>query len=407
MSMGFLQSLRIALSCLAANKLRSVLTMLGVIIGVASVIAMVAIIEGLRYQVLKEFEAMGSRLIVVIFNPQDPERGGGQGTGEWLTLEDAEAMLSECSLVSDVSPEFTMYDRTFESEGQECTGQVVGGLSTYASLHSIELEKGRFFSQEDCDSWARVCVVGPTVCEELWPDEEALGRSLQVHGINFTVIGVAEHRARSMGEMRGAPDANIYAPITTLHKRIAGDDRVWTIFAQATDTDQTDEAADQIWALLMTRHRNQPDFLVDTQSRLVDSINRLMAIFGIVFGGIGGLSLLVGGIGIMNIMLVSVTERTREIGLRKAVGAKRRHIMIQFLTEAMTLSGIGGLLGIALGAGISWVVRAATHGDLPTRIPVWVAAFGFCFACAVGIFFGLYPAWRAARLDPIQALRHE
>ena len=406
MSMGFLQSLRIALACLAANKLRSVLTMLGVIIGVAAVIAMVAIIEGLRYQVLKEFEAMGSRLIIVAFMPQERERVGGGGSGEWLTLEDAEAMPRECPLVSDVSPELTMFERTFESEGRECTGQVVGGLATYASLHSVELEEGRFFSQEQCDSWARVCVVGPTVREKLWPDGEALGRSLQVHGINFTVIGVAEHQARSMNQMQ-APDANIYAPITTLHKRIAGDDRVWTIYAQATDTDRTDEAADQIWALLMRRHRNQPDFLVDTQSRLVESVNRLMAIFAVVFGGIAGLSLLVGGIGIMNIMLVSVTERTREIGLRKAVGAKRRHIMMQFLTEATTLSGIGGMLGIALGAGISWVVRAATHGDLPTRVPVWVAAFGFCFACAVGIFFGLYPAWRAARLDPIQALRHE
>jgi putative ABC transport system permease protein len=406
MSMGFLQSLRIALSCLAANKLRSVLTMLGVIIGVAAVIAMVAIIEGLRYQVLKEFEAMGSRLIIVAFMPQDRERVGGGGSGEWLTLEDADAMLHECPLVSDVSPELTMYDRTFESEGQECTGQVVGGLATYGSLHNIELEEGRFFSQEQCDSWARVCVVGPTVREKLWPDGDALGRSLQVHGINFTVIGVAAHQARSMGQMQ-APDANIYAPITTLHKRIAGDDRVWTIYAQAADTDQTDEAADQIWALLMRRHRNQPDFLVDTQSRLVETVNRLMAIFAVVFGGIAGLSLLVGGIGIMNIMLVSVTERTREIGLRKAVGAKRRHIMMQFLTEAATLSGIGGILGIAFGVGISWVVRAATHGDLPTRVPVWVAAFGFCFACAVGIFFGLYPAWRAARLDPIQALRHE
>ena len=213
-----------------------------------------------------------------------------------------------------------------------------------------------------------------------------------------------EHPARTMGE---APDKDVCAPLTTLQKRVTGDKRVWVMWAQTPEIQHTEEAADQIWALLMRRHGNQPDFTVDSQSRILQAIGQILAIFGIVFGGVGGMALLVGGIGIMNIMLVSVTERTREIGLRKAVGAKRRHIMLQFLTESMTLSGIGGVIGIGLGAGLSWIVGAVTKGDLPTHVPIWAALLGFFFACAVGIFFGLYPAWRAARLDPIQALRYE
>jgi putative ABC transport system permease protein len=402
--MGFLQSLRIALSCLAANKLRSALTMLGVIIGVASVITMVAFIEGIRDQAVKEFEQMGSGLVIVSFAPEERERGEGLSHVEYLTLDDADAIRRECPLVVEVSPEYTMQDRKLESGGREYTGAVAAGQPHYARLHNIEVEAGRFFSQEDCDGWRKVCVVGATVREKLWPDEDPIGQTLRIHGLSFTVIGVAERKGRTMGE---DPDRYVYAPITTLQKRIAGNKRVWIIIVKTADVRQAEAAADQIWALLMRRHGNQPDFRVDTQSRMLQAIGRILALFALVLGGVAGLALLVGGIGIMNIMLVSVTERTREIGLRKAVGAKRRHIMVQFLTEAMTLSGIGGLLGVALGAGLSWLVAVATKGDMPTKVPIWMAVLGFCFACAVGIFFGIYPAWRAARLDPIQALRYE
>jgi putative ABC transport system permease protein len=159
--------------------------------------------------------------------------------------------------------------------------------------------------------------------------------------------------------------------------------------------------------VLMRRHDNQPDFVVDSQSRILAAIDKILAIFALVLGGVAGLALLVGGIGIMNIMLVSVTERTREIGLRKAMGAKRRHILFQFLTESMTLSGIGGLLGIGAGCGLSWVVGAISKGEMHTHVPLWMALGAFCFACGVGVFFGIFPAWRASRLDPIEALRHE
>ncbi len=402
--MGFFQSLRVALSCLAANKLRSALTMLGVIIGVASVITMVSFIEGARHQIVQQFEEMGSRLIIIFFSPDERRKGEGLSHIEFLTTDDAEAIRRECPLVTDVSPELPMAETTFAVGGEEFNGRLIGCQPEYPRLHNIEVEAGRFFSQEDYDSWAKVCVVGPTVAEELWPDESPVGETVRASGVTFTVIGVTKPKGRAMGE---DPDKDVCAPLSTLQKRITGDKRVWMMWAQTAEVEQTEEAADQIWALLMRRHGNQPDFTVDSQSRILQAIGQILAIFAIVFGGVGGMALLVGGIGIMNIMLVSVTERTREIGLRKAVGAKRRHIMIQFLTESMTLSGIGGLMGVGMGAGLAWIVRVATKGDLPTHISAFVAVGGFLFACGVGVFFGLYPAWRAARLDPIQALRYE
>lgn len=402
--MGFLQSLRIALDCLVANKLRSVLTMLGVIIGVASVMVMVSIIEGARHQVVQEFEEMGSRLIMIFFSPEEREKGEGESHIEFLTVRDADAIREECSLVTSVSPEMPLGDTTFEAGGNDIKGRLVGCQPEFARLHNLKLARGRFFPVAEYQGWGKVCVVGHDVAKEFWPNKTAVGQTLRARGISFTVIGVAARKGRTMGE---DPDKDVYAPLTTCQKRITGDDKVYLMWAQVADVSRTEEAADQIWALLMRRHGNQPDFTVDSQSRLLGAIGRVLAIFGLVLGGVGGLALLVGGIGIMNIMLVSVTERTGEIGLRKAVGAKRKHIMVQFLTESMTLSGVGGVLGIAAGAGLSQLVTVVTKGDLPTHIPVWAAVLGFCFACSVGVFFGIYPAWRAARLDPIQALRHE
>jgi len=401
--MGFLQSLRVALGCLAANKLRSALTMLGVIIGVASVIAMVSIIEGARDKVVKQFEEMGSRLVFIVFSPEERKRGEGRSHLEYLTTEDAEAIRRECALVTDVSPELPG-GATFEVGGEQFDGALIGCQPEFARLHNTELERGHFFSQHDYDTWNKVCVVGATAREKLWPDRDPIGQTVRARGVDFTVIGVAKRRGRTMGE---DPDKEVYAPLTTVQKRITGSNHVGVMYAQTADYQHTEEAADQIWALLMRRHGNQPDFTVDSQARILEFIGKILAVFGFIFGGVGGLALLVGGIGIMNIMLVSVTERTREIGLRKAVGAKRRHILFQFLTEAMTLSGLGGLIGVALGAGISRLIDIATKGDMHTKVPIWAAVIGFLFACAVGVFFGLYPAYRASRLDPIQALRYE
>jgi putative ABC transport system permease protein len=402
--MGLLQSLRIALSCLAANKLRSILTMLGVIIGVGALIVMVSIIEGARHQVVKEFEQMGSRLIIIFVSPDERKKGEGWSHVEFLTTQDAEAIREECPLVDEVSPELPLENTTFEAGGEQMTGRLVGSQPASARLHNLKLESGRFFSHDEYDDWRKVCVIGSDIKEKLWPDEEAEGRTLRASGVTFTVIGVTESKGRSWEQDL---DKDVYAPLSTCQKRVTGNDNVYLMWAETSAVERAEEAADQIWAVLMRRHDNQPDFTVDSQSRMLSAIFRILAIFGAVLGSVGALALLVGGIGIMNIMLVSVTERTREIGLRKAVGAKRRHIMVQFLTEAATLSGIGGLLGIALGAGLARLVGVIMKGNMPTHVPLYVAVVGFCFACAVGMFFGIYPAWRASRLDPIEALRHE
>ncbi len=238
--MGLLQSIRVALSCLAANKLRSVLTMLGVIIGVASVIVMVSIIEGARHQVVKEFEEMGSRLIVIFFSPDKRERGEGQTHIEYLTVKDAEAIRRECPLVSEISPELPMDDTLFEVGGEKVKGKLVGCQPEYARLHNTKLAQGRFFSREHYEEWGKVCVVGHAIAEDLWPDESAVGKTLRAHGVTFTVIGVAEKRGRTMGEN---PDENVYAPLTTCQKRVTGDDRVWVMWAQTPSVEQTEEAA--------------------------------------------------------------------------------------------------------------------------------------------------------------------
>ena len=402
--MSFLQSLRVALGCLAVNKLRSALTMLGVIIGVASVIVMVSIIEGARDQVVKQFEEMGSRLVIILFSPEERKQGKGRSHLEFLTLDDAEAIRRQCRLVTDVSPELPMGDTTFQADGEEFKGKLVGGQPEMARLHKIELEAGRFFSQHDADSWNKVCVVGAVVRDKLWPSQDPVGKSLRAHGVTFTVAGVAKAKGRIFNE---SPDREVYAPLTTIQKRVTGNRVVFLIYAQVAEESQAEAAADQVWALLMRRHGNQPDFTVDTQSRILQAIGKVLAIFEVALGGIGGVALLVGGIGIMNIMLVSVTERTREIGLRKAVGAERRHILLQFLTESTTLSGIGGLIGIGVGAGLSRIADIVGKDNLHTKLPLWATLLGFTFACVVGVFFGLYPAYRASRLDPIQALRYE
>ncbi len=297
-----------------------------------------------------------------------------------------------------------MGDRTFESGGETYKGSVIGCLPAYARLHDVETESGRFFSEAECDRWRKVCVVGATIADTLWPDENPVGQRLRVHGLDFTVVGVAKRKGRLDSH---DPDKSVYAPITTIQKRIAGNRWIWVIWAEVADVRDAEAAADQVWALLMRRHDNRRDYTVDTQTRMLAAIGRILNLFSVVLGAVGGLALLVGGIGIMNIMLVSVTERTREIGLRKSIGAKRRHIVVQFLTESMALSGIGGVVGVGAGAGLAWLVGAIMREDMPTQVPIWVAVLGFCFACGVGVFFGLYPAWRAARMDPIQALRYE
>ena len=400
--MVWLESLKVALACLWTNKLRSSLTMLGVIFGVGSVIVMVSIVEGARAEVMSQFEALGSRLIIVFFSPEREERERTTVSG--LKLEDAKAIREQCSLVKAVSAETPPLNVDVHYGGRKKRASVVGAQSECLLVRNLQVARGRFISSDDEDNWRKVCVLGAALPQELFGNEDPLGKEIEVEKTRVTVVGVLAKKGRAFGEEL---DERLYVPVTTVQKRVMGTVQLGVIFALAYNDDQSEAAADQIWEVLMKRYRNERVFTVDTQSRILQAVDQVLMVFRIVLGGVGGLSLLVGGIGIMNIMLVSVTERTREIGLRKALGAKRRHILWQFLTESATLSGVGGLFGIGLGAGLSWLVGHFARDYLPTAVPLWSVALGFFFAAVVGLFFGIYPAFRAAQLDPIEALRHE
>jgi putative ABC transport system permease protein len=403
-----LESLRQALGALRSNKLRAFLTMLGVIIGVGAMVIMVAVVDGFQTTVRRQFEGLGSRLIFIFYSPQ--EKGPqARRTFAGLRMEDVSAIRTGCDLIGQVSAENDLGQVKASYGGEERTTRLVGVEPEYQQVRVARAARGRFIEERDLEEWRAICVLGEEIAGKLFGTEDPLGRDVMVQtpsgqGVRLTVVGLLEKKPRSFDENY---NDRIYVPLTALQKRMSGTDQVSVIFAQARDATSTDAAMDQVWGVLMRRHENRPDFTVDSQSRLVETLNTIMLALGLVLAGIAGLSLLVGGIGIMNIMLVSVTERTREIGIRKAVGAKRRDILWQFLIEAMTLSGIGGLLGVSFGYGVAAIVASVAGDRLPAAVPAWAAMAGFGFAVGVGIISGVYPAFRAARLDPIQALRYE
>ncbi len=405
--MKSLNILRSAFRALRRNKMRSFLTMLGIIIGVAAVIAMLAIGQGAEYSVKQQISALGTNVLIIF--PGSQQQGGirvGAGSVTTLTEEDAFAIAKECPAVAYVSP-------GARSGGQAIAGNLNWGTSIegtgadYLEIRSWSIEYGEFYSEQDVKAAAKVCVLGATVADNLFPETSPIGQTVRLRNMPARVVGVLSRKGQNaMGQDQ---DDVILAPYTTVLRRLSHSPYLRQVIVSATSPATILEAQRQITELLRMRHKiasyDTDDFTIRNQSDLAATATATTEILTILLASIASVSLLVGGIGIMNIMLVSVTERTREIGIRMSVGARGRDILTQFLIEALVLSLLGGLLGIALGVGGSLAI--SSFAKWPTIITAFSIILSFGFSIAIGIFFGFYPARKAAMLNPIDALRYE
>jgi len=405
--MKYLQIIRIAYKALGRNKMRSSLTMLGIIIGVGAVIAMVGIGEGAKKMVNAQIASLGDNLLSVF--PGSHMQGGfrgGAGTMTSLTEDDAEAIKISCSAISKVSP-------VVRTGGQVVAGNLNWGTSVegyapdFISIRSWPVASGTMFTDQDVKGATKVCLLGQTVVDNLFPGQDPVGEIIRIKKLPFRVIGVLSPKGQNA--FGRDQDDIVVVPYTTAQKKLMGVTHVNNIMASAVDRSRIDEATTQITELLRRRHRILPgqedDFTVRSQLDVATAVGSTSKIMTVLLGVVASISLVVGGIGIMNIMLVSVTERTREIGIRMAVGAKGRDILVQFLVESMVLSLIGGIIGILFGLSAAKIVSVAAKWPIFTSVSA--IAMAFCFAGFVGVFFGFYPARKASLLDPIEALRYE
>ena len=399
---------KIALRALANNKLRAFLTMLGIIIGVASVIAMLAIGQGSKKSIQQQISEMGSNMIMI--HPGAEMRGGVRqdpSAMQTLKLENYEKLSEECTYLSGISPNVS-------SSGQLVAGannypSSVSGVSMdYLTIRQLTVEQGEMFTENDIRTSAKVCVIGKTIVDNLFPDgSDPIGKVIRCNQIPFRVIGVL--KSKGYNSMGMDQDDVVLAPYSTVMKRLLAQTYLSGIFASALTEDMTDEAVDEITTILRREHKlketDDDDFTIRTQQELSSMLNTTTDLMTTLLACIAGISLVVGGIGIMNIMYVSVTERTREIGLRMSVGARGVDILSQFLIEAILISITGGLIGVIIGCGASFMIKAIAHW--PVFIQPWSVLLSFLVCTVTGVFFGWYPAKKAADLDPIDALRYE
>jgi putative ABC transport system permease protein len=405
--MDFMNTLRLALRALARNKMRSALTMLGIIIGVGAVIAVVSIGQGAQYLVQQGIQSMGTNVVFIAAGSNRP--GGlrmGYGGIKTLTIDDMNAILREIPLIKQAAP--VVNSRQQVVYGNQNWNTVVTGTSpNYFDIRSWPVQAGSIFSSEEVDLAANVCVIGTTVARILFMNENPVGKTIRIANMPFRVDGVLESKGQNV--MGNDQDDVIFAPYTTVQRKIAGITWLQFIMASAVSQQASVAAVTPVTGLLRDRHRIRPgeddDFFVRTQSDVADLANQTQSVMTLLLGGIASVSLLVGGIGIMNIMLVSVTERTREIGVRMAVGATESEVQRQFLVEAITLSMMGGAIGILFGLVGSMLI--SNFLSWPTLISIKAIILAAIFSGAVGIFFGYYPARKAAQMDPIEALRYE
>ena len=399
---------KIALRALANNKLRAFLTMLGIIIGVASVIAMLAIGQGSKRSIQQQISEMGSNMIMI--HPGAEMRGGVRqdpSAMQTLKLENYEKLSEECTYLSGISPNVS-------SSGQLVAGSnnypsSVSGVSIdYLNIRQLSVEQGEMFSENDIRTAAKVCVIGKTIVDNLFPDgSDPIGKVIRCNQIPMRVVGVLKSKGyNSMGQDQ---DDVVLAPYTTVMKRLLAQTYLGGIFASALTEDMTEEAVEEITSILRREHKlkatDDDDFTIRTQQELSSMLNTTTDLMTTLLACIAGISLVVGGIGIMNIMYVCVTERTREIGLRMSVGARGVDILSQFLIEAILISITGGVIGVIIGCGASFMIKSIAHW--PVFIQPWSVLLSFAVCTITGVFFGWYPAKKAADLDPIDAIRYE
>ena len=405
--MLFSESVQIAVTALLGNKLRSILTMLGIIIGVGAVIAMISIGMGVKQNVTNSIASLGSNMLIVM--PGSTNKGGvrsAAGSSQKLKYEDAEAIKKKIKNIDYVSP--TLNGSYQIVNGHENWNSSVYGVTPeYLKIRDLTIGTGSFITQNDLNSRNRVAVIGTTVATNLFESENPVGKNIRINNQPYKVIGVIESKGQSsMGQDQ---DDVVIIPLTTAQERLMGITYIRSINIQVSSADKIESVQGQVETLLRQRHHivgdKEDDFTVRNLTSLMETMTSTTTMLTLFLGSIAAISLLVGGIGIMNIMMVSVTERTREIGIRKALGATFKNIMMQFLIESVVIGVIGGLLGVAVGVGIALAI--AKTGLFQTVITAAPILISFSFSVGIGLFFGIYPARKAARLDPIEALRYE
>lgn len=397
-------------SAVTANKTRSGLTMLGIVIGIASVIALVAIGAGAQNSIAANIQALGANLLTIspgALRTFGSTVSSGQGSAQSLTQADADAISKSISGIKYVSPE-TSGRYQIIAKGNNTNTTVIGAKSVYLQVHNLSVEAGAFFADSQIQNYAKVAVIGPTVRDDLFGEnaENVVGQTITIKGVPFTVIGITLTKG---GTGFNNPDNNIYIPLTTAQRYFLGNENLGTISVQAENAEAMTQVQTDATALLMQRHKiaegGTADFRVLNQSDIVSTASSVTSVLTQLLAAVAGISLVVGGIGIMNMMLTTVTERTREIGLRKAIGARSKNINAQFLAEALLLTFFGGAIGVFLGWLISFIV--SYFNIVPASVSINSILLAFGVSAGVGVIFGYYPARKAAKMSPIDALRYE
>lgn len=402
----------VGLTAIFTNKLRSLLTMMGIVIGIAAVVGTIAVGEGARTLVMRDVEKVGGRTGFLLQRNSWIQKDGRwirNPSREWFTHKDALAIRARCPSVQEVIPE--IIDGANVEVGREGRDYLFEAtLPAFPEVHSWVVDFGRFLSDDDVSNYKKICIIGIKVWEEMFNNINPIGREIKIRSERFTVVGVMEEKGNIFGELDR--DREIIVPLTTAQKRFRGNDRVEFLWCKARSFELAEQAMLETKTILKQRHNDEEFFEIRSVKGILDEIAKIVLVLKVMLGGTATIALMVGGVGIMNIMLVSVTERTREIGLRKAIGAKKRDILFQFLVEAVILCLIGSIVGIlagyGLGTGLAKVISAMIgESDWPATVSTRSVITAVIAASAIGMIFGLYPAVKAARLQPVEALKYE